>query len=419
MSITQPQALKKLLEHNEQEAMSRRAAERDKRREIDRLNETAFWEATARHWHDRAAFLETTLEGHRNTITTATEVAERVTIERDAWRKDADQHRADCINAERRSDALGDILDALKQGYQIEAFPGRATWWTMDTDTLAQIAKDARDWQTGESEKVTVLDGIGQPVVVDLSHLTDDERAQFITKLREHQSKPGNVVYMGKGEGEPFTMGGQEFKPEDTPAPYIKRNFHSKPDHLADHQQVDVIYHAGNGETLRAGAVSWQHVNQYRIAKAKPDHACIPCSTDNGPCTDPAACHIGSQAQAVAIDPSTVEDGEIPFIVWEWGYRPATLNPYDAVEVKLANGLVACQTADKIEWDAEDGNAVTAYRVLRYHQEPTKAEVEAEELIGLANHINSSMNGLPEEWEPWAVEIRERIRQVAHRLNQK
>ncbi|HDT4050910.1 TPA: hypothetical protein QHN36_003574 [Enterobacter bugandensis] len=394
--------------------MSRRAAERDKQREIERLNDKAFWEATARHWHDRAAFFETTLKGQKETTAKAMEVVERVTIESDAWRKDAEQHRADCINAERRSDALGDILDALKQGYQIEPFPGRSTWWTMDTDTLAQIAKDARDWQTGESEKITVLDGIGQPVIVDLSHLTDDERAQFMANVREHQSKPGNVVYMGKGEGEPFTMGGQEFKPEDAPAPYIKRNFHSKPDHLADHQQVDVIYHAGNGETLRAGAVSWQHVNQYRIAKAKPDHACIPCSTDNGPCTDPAACHIGSQAPR-----QDARDKMIAVIEQAYSQgMPQTTKALRAMEhadllseFDLALRFIQA-TNDRIRKESEAQAKRTA-------TEPTKAEVEAEELIGIANHINSSMNGLPEEWEPWAVEIRERIRQVAHRLNQK
>lgn len=358
MSITQPQALKQLLEHNEQEAMRRRAAERDKQREIERLSDKAFWEATARHWHDRAAFLETTVKGLRDGYSAAVQEMEAQNIERAEWRKDAEQHRTDCIKAEQRSDALGEILDALKQGYQIEPFPGRATWWTMDTDTLAQIAKDARDWQLGESEKPP--------------------------------------VYMGKGEGEPFTMGGQEFKPEDEPNQFIPVQNGQKPG-LADHCKVEVNYLNGYREILPVSAVNWRYVKHYRIAQPEP--------------------------QSVAIDPSTVEDGEIPFIVWEWGYRPATLNPYDVVEAKLANGLVAAGIAANIVWDAEEESAVTAYRVLKFaateQQEPTKAEVEAEELIGLANHIHSSMNGLPEEWEPWATEIRERIRQVAHRLNQK
>ncbi|QQV88639.1 hypothetical protein [Kosakonia phage Kc166B] len=358
MSITQPQALKQLLEHNDQVARERLSRETMKRREIGHRDELAFWEATARYWQQHASKLSGLLESERATTQAAVHEMEQQNVERAHWLKDAEQHRTDCIKAEQRSDALGDILDALKQGYQIEEFPGRATWWTMDTDTLAQIAKDARDWQLGESEKPP--------------------------------------VYMGKGEGEPFTMGGQEFKPEDQP----------------------------------------------------------------------------------------VED--IPFIVWEWGYRPASLHSYDVVEAKLANGLVAAGIAANIVWDAEDCNAVTAYRVLRFHKEamaerekmiavvekaysqgmpqttkplramnqkdlstefdlatrficeteariererlaqeartatePTKAEVEAEELIGIADRMCDGIEGLPADFQVWADDIHNQIRQVAHRLNQK
>ncbi len=319
--ISQPEAMKQKLAHEAQQAeaagpatnfVSRKQLrakldaateehdneqlqEQQKRMFVERNDGIDFWRDTAMFWHRQAVQRMNALDSTRHEVAGLTREIKLRGIECEHHRAEAAQCHADTMSAERRSDAFSDILAALTQGYQMDPFVGRATWWNQDTDTLAQIAKHARDWQDQQAEKPP--------------------------------------VYIGAGEGEPFTMGGQEFRPEDQP----------------------------------------------------------------------------------------VED--IPFIVWEWGYMPASLNGGDIVEAKLANGLVACGIASNVQWDGEDANAVTAYRVLRYAQskpeEPTKAEVEAEELIGIANHLASSINSLPDEFEPWASEIHQRIRQVARRLNEK
>lgn len=40
-------------------------------------------------------------------------------------------------------------------------------------------------------------------------------------------------------------------------------------------------------------------------------------------------------------------------------------------------------------------------------------EPESESLLALANHMRGSMNGLPDEWQPWALEIEQSIRKSA------
>lgn len=55
-----------------------------------------------------------------------------------------------------------------------------------------------------------------------------------------------------------------------------------------------------------------------RADKPLPDHACVNCYTDTGPCTDPTKCHIGAQHQEPneTPDPNTeapvVEQIEVP-----------------------------------------------------------------------------------------------------------
>lgn len=73
--------------------------------------------------------------------------------------------------------------------------------------------------QTREDAPVPVNAGPRSSApVVDLSQLTAEEREQFRQKVREARSQPGNVVHMGKGEGEEFQMGDTTYKPEDAPA---------------------------------------------------------------------------------------------------------------------------------------------------------------------------------------------------------
>ena len=205
--------------------------EADKRREIENVNAIDFWQDTARHWHQRAKFLEGRLQSEHNTSVQAVTEMEIQSIERHHWKQCAEQNHGDVIAAEGRTDAMGDILDALSRGYKMEPFDGCAKWWRHDTDTLQAIAKAAREWEI------------------------------------EKDSKP------------------------------------------------------------------------------LPDHACVPCFTNTGPCTDPAQCHVGAQ-----------------------------------------------------------------------QVEPTSGEVEAEELIGIANHMAGSLGGIPDEWQAWAIEIEQDIRRAATRV---
>lgn len=73
--------------------------------------------------------------------------------------------------------------------------------------------------QTREDAPVPVNAGPRSSApVVDLSQLTAEEREQFRAKVQQARSQPGNVVHMGKGEGEEFQMGDTTYKPEDAPA---------------------------------------------------------------------------------------------------------------------------------------------------------------------------------------------------------
>lgn len=98
-------------------------------------------------------------------------------------------------------------------------------------------------------------------------------------------------------------------------------------------------------DTLQAIAKAAREWEAGQDSKPLPDHACVPCFTDAGPCTDPAQCHVGAQ-----------------------------------------------------------------------QVDPTSGEVEAEELIGIANHMAGSLGSMPDEWQAWAIEIEQDIRRAATRV---
>lgn len=98
-------------------------------------------------------------------------------------------------------------------------------------------------------------------------------------------------------------------------------------------------------DTLQAIAKAAREWEAEQDSKPLPDHACVPCFTDTGPCTDPAQCHVGAQ-----------------------------------------------------------------------QVDPTSGEVEAEELIGIANHMAGSLGSMPDEWQAWAIEIEQDIRRAATRV---
>lgn len=51
-----------------------------------------------------------------------------------------------------------------------------------------------------------------------------------------------------------------------------------------------------------------QNINRpARADKPLPDHACVNCYTDTGPCTDPTKCHIGAQHLEPNEDPALLQ----------------------------------------------------------------------------------------------------------------
>lgn len=330
--ISQPEAMKQKLAHEAQQAeaagpatnfVSRKQLrakldaateahdneqlqEQQKRMFVERNDGIDFWRDTAMFWHRQAVQRMNALDSTRHEVAGLTREIKLRGIECEHHRAEAAQCHADTMSAERRSDAFSDILAALTQGYQMDPFVGRATWWNQDTDTLAQIAKHARDWQDQQAEKPP--------------------------------------VYIGAGEGEPFTMGGQEFRPENDPM---------------------------------AGALDPKAEFELREKMTA----------------------VIERAYSMGMPMPRVAVGAFGFVRM-------------MQEFELATRFI-CETEARIERESQAQAERTST------EEPTKAEVEAEELIGIANHMAGSINSLPDEFEPWASEIHQRIRQVARRLNEK
>lgn len=127
--------------------------EREKRQITENQDAIEFWIATARHWHKRAKFLEGVADRERDNTTHAVTEMEIQSIERHHWKQCAEQNHGDVMAAEARTDAMGDILDALARGWRMESYDGCAKWWRYDTDTLQALAKEAREWEQAEDSK--------------------------------------------------------------------------------------------------------------------------------------------------------------------------------------------------------------------------------------------------------------------------
>ncbi|GJK71901.1 hypothetical protein TUM17564_39280 [Citrobacter freundii] len=60
-----------------------------------------------------------------------------------------------------------------------------------------------------------------------------------------------------------------------------------------------------------------------------------------------------------------------------------------------------------------DGNVTDCFEEQMLYTAPQPAPVMNDELYKLANHVASSKNGLPEEWQDWAEELESEIRRAA------
>ncbi|EOH3249017.1 hypothetical protein ACL1KF_000170 [Klebsiella aerogenes] len=67
----------------------------------------------------------------------------------------------------------------------------------------------------------------------------------------------------------------------------------------------------------------------------------------------------------------------------------------------------------KLFWALTDESNKGRRDVMPVYAAPLPAPVVSEDLYNLANHIASSKNGLPDEWQDWAEELESDIRRAA------
>lgn len=130
----------------EQQLIEDESLRRQKQLATVQADDRAFWEATARHWQKEATRHQNAAMMADHSLTSVKVENYRLQGELIQARASGDQHKADCIAAEARSDAYGDILESLAAGWRISGFVGCAKWWRQSTDDLTSLAAEAREW---------------------------------------------------------------------------------------------------------------------------------------------------------------------------------------------------------------------------------------------------------------------------------
>lgn len=304
--------------------------QREKRQADENQNAIEFWIATARHWHKRATFLEGVAQRERDTTTQAVTEMEIQSVERHHWKQCAEQNHGDVMAAEARTDAMGDILDALARGWRMESYDGCAKWWRYDTDTLQALAKEAREWEQAED------------------------------------SKPLTQIYIGNGEGEPFTMGDQQFVPECEPVPDQAM---SRDDMIAF---IEAAYSQGmpmqiNGvHTLADTALQ----NEFELA-----HRFVTATNER------------REREAVQQAARTATDGKA-WTRWEWEYKPNSLDDADTVDIVTHDGKTNNLEAGIVDWAQ-----VKSYRVAESQPADQTSPIDDGKEAQHADGFNGNMIG--------------------------
>ena len=291
--------------------------EREKRQITENQDAIEFWIATARHWHKRATLLEGVAQRERDTTTQAVTEMEIASVERHHWKITAEQNHGDVMAAEARTDAMGDILDALARGWRMESYDGCAKWWRYDTDTLAALAKEAREWEQAED------------------------------------SKPLTQIYIGKGEGEPFTMGDQQFVPECEPQ-------QAEP---CDCQAYPILGHETPAET-QSGYNRLKHATGL-IMQLPTDH-----DGRNTWLMNYAERNSLEEQTLIRANPALFDEPAQAFavlqqkrgnwIVWEWDYQPGDMPATAIVAIKTHDNCTNILEASVIDW-----SQVAKYRIIQ------------------------------------------------------
>lgn len=269
-----------------EESRNRNIVEQREKRQADE-NQSAieFWIATARHWHKRATFLEGVAQREKDTTTQAVTEMEIQSVERHHWKQCAEQNHGDVMAAEARTDAMGDILDALARGWCMESYDGCAKWWRYDTDTLAALAKEAREWEQQQDaqpvgancqplpdqamsrdDMIAFIEAAysqGMPMQITGVHTLADAALQnefelahrFVTTTNERREREAvQQAERTATDGKAWTRWEWEYKPNS----------------LDDADTVDIVTHDGQTNNLEAGIVDWAQVKSYRVAESQP-----------------------------------------------------------------------------------------------------------------------------------------------------
>lgn len=340
-----PKNIQAQIENMEQRRAIEARDERTKRQITENQDAIEFWIATARHWQKRASFLEGVAQREKDTATHAVTEMQAQAMERDHWKRAAEQNHGDVMAAERRTDAMGDILDALARGWIMEPFDGCAKWWRHDTDTLAAIAKAAREWEQAEDNKPT--DAKGQPLdpITEVVNITpaDGEEFQIGSTLYQHAEPCDCQAYPILGHELPHeTQSGHNRLAQATNLIMQLSNDH-------DGRNTWLMNFAENKDPAVQAMIRRQPRQCFGIKHV----------------TDMVAQQPEEVKSALACDPN----GE-RWIVWEWGYKPADVAETDTVEIKTIADLRNVLEASAIDWEQ-----VTAYRVIRANPIATASPV--------------------------------------------
>lgn len=335
--------------------------ERTKRQITENQDAIEFWIATARHWHKRATFLEGVAQREKDTTTQAVTEMQAQAMERDHWKQRAEQNHGDTMAAERRSDAFSDILDALGRGWRMESYDGCAKWWRYDTDTLAALAKEAREWEQQQDAQPVGADcqpdpvmsrddmiafieaaySQGMPMQITGVHTLADAALQnefelahrFVTATNERREREA-VQQAARTATEPCDCQAYPILGHETP--HETQSGYNRLKHATGLIMQLPTDHDGRNTWLMNYAER-NSLEEQKLIRANP-------------------ALFDEPAQAFAV----LQQKRGNWIVWEWDYQPGDMPATAIVEIKTRDNRTNILEASVIDW-----SQVAQYRIIQ------------------------------------------------------
>lgn len=324
--------------------------ERTKRQITENQDAIEFWIATARHWHKRAAWLEGVAQREKDTATQAVTEMTAQAMERDHWKQRAEQNHVDTMAAERRTDSMGDILDALARGWRMESYDGCAKWWRYDTDTLAALAKEAREWEQAEDAQPVGADC--QPLPVEPT--SGEVEAEELIGIANHMA--GSLGGM-PDEWQAWAI---EIEQDIRRAATRVRKIEDQP---CDCQAYPILGHETPHET-QSGYNRLKHATGL-IMQLPTDH-----DGRNTWLMNYAERNSLEEQKLIRANPALFDEPAQAFavlqqkrgnwIVWEWDYQPGDMPATAIVEIKTRDNRTNILEASVIDW-----SQVAQYRIIQ------------------------------------------------------